>query len=235
MFHLLQEPLSYLLRRFSSLTLRLAWRLHQSPQEREAIRFLNVKGDKTYRLQYDLNARSVVFDLGGFEGQWASDIFAMYCCKIYVFEPIPDHAHVIERRFKRNRKIKVYRFGLSNETKQVMISLEGGKSSIFRKGTLQIKLVRASDFMEKTEVRKIDLMKINIEGAEYDLLEHLIETGLVRSIRNIQVQFHDLVPRAHDRMKTIQDRLVETHSLTYQYPFVWENWKLKEGPRQHSK
>ena len=31
------------------------------------------------------------------------------------------------------------------------------------------------------------------------------------------------------RMDGLQVRLRETHALTYQYPFVWENWRLKDG------
>ena len=71
-------------------------------------------------------------------------------------------------------------------------------------------------------------MKINIEGAEYDLVEHLIDTKLVEIIRNIQVQFHDFVPNAESRMRKIQEKLRITHSISYQYRFVWENWALKK-------
>jgi hypothetical protein len=73
----------------------------------------------------------------------------------------------------------------------------------------------------------VDLMKINIEGGEYELLEHLIARGLTKRIRNIQVQFHeDVMAGAAGRMERIQSRLAETHHLTYQERFVWENWEL---------
>jgi hypothetical protein len=63
----------------------------------------------------------------------------------------------------------------------------------------------------------VDLMKINIEGGEYELLEHLIARGLTKRIRNIQVQFHeDVMAGAAGRMERIQSRLAETHHLTYQ-------------------
>ena len=42
-------------------------------------------GDKTHRLNYDLDENAIVFDLGGYEGQWSSDIFSKYCCHIYIF------------------------------------------------------------------------------------------------------------------------------------------------------
>lgn len=168
-----------------------------------------------------------MFDLGGYEGQWSSDIFAMYGCTIHVFEPVPQYADIIARRFSQNRKVHLHRFGLSNETRSSLISLEGDKSSIFRIGTLEIRLIKASSFLDENLIRKIDLMKINIEGAEYDLLEHLVSSGWIEKIGNLQVQFHDVVPNAHERMETIQLNLSRTHFLTYEYPFVWENWKIK--------
>ena len=70
-------------------------------------------------------------------------------------------------------------------------------------------------------------MKINIEGGEYDLLEHLIETGFVKNIFDLQIQFHDFIPNARGRMENIQKKLKKTHKLSYQYEFVWESWKLK--------
>ena len=80
--------------------------------------------------------------------------------------------------------------------------------------------------MSKHNIKKIDLITINIEGSEYDLLEHLIETGFVKNIGNIQIQFHNFVPNATERMHSIQNNLAKTHKLTYQSEFVWENWQL---------
>src|SRR5438128_100809 len=73
------------------------------------------QGDRTYRLDYALSEQSVVFDLGGFEGQWASDIFAMYMPRIYVFEPVPSFVAKIKHRFRNNPKITVHPFGLAKE------------------------------------------------------------------------------------------------------------------------
>jgi len=59
---------------------------------------------------------------------------------------------------------------------------------------------------------------------EYELLEKLIETGLIGIFENVQVQFHDVAPDSHSRMERIQKALGKTHTPTYQYEFVWENW-----------
>lgn len=187
------------------------------------------QGDKTLRLDYDLNESSIVFDLGGYEGQWASDIFSMYCCFIHVFEPIQDFVARIDQRFSRNTKIITHRFGLSGETRDVRIGLGRDGSSTFKNGTdtREITLIKATDFMRENSISDIDLMKINIEGGEYELLEHLIETEYVAKIKNLQVQFHDFVPDAEQRMARIRADLERTHFLTYEYRFVWENWRLR--------
>jgi len=71
-------------------------------------------------------------------------------------------------------------------------------------------------------------MKINIEGGEYDLLEHVIKIGAINNIRDIQIQFHDFVDDADIRMKYLLDELSRTHLPTYQYKYVWENWRRKD-------
>jgi hypothetical protein len=52
----------------------------------------------------------------------------------------------------------------------------------------------------------------------------------VTGMRDIQVQFHDFVPDAEHRMRRIQQALEATHDLTFEYPFVWENWRRKSTP-----
>ncbi len=190
-----------------------------------------VKGDRTLRLNYDLNEHSVVFDMGGYEGQWASDIYAMYNCRVLVFEPFPAYYQNIKSRFSRNSRISVFDFGLSgSDQKMVLYAADDATSSFKGAGTpVDMVLKKATPFIKSQGIQKIDLIKINIEGGEYDLLDELIHEGTIKNITNIQVQFHDFVDNAVGRMKDIQRKLSETHELTYQYEFVWENWKLKSA------
>ena len=207
----------------------LAGKIYRSPQQRMVDQWSKDRGDETLRLNYDLDEHSMVFDLGGYEGQWASDIFSRYGSTIHIFEPVADFAKQTEQRFRGNKKIFVHDFGLAKTDGSASISVNGTDSSLYKKGQELVpsRFVEAIEFLHKNNIKKIDLMKINIEGGEYDLLEHLIEAGFVRNIVNIQVQFHDFVPKAQQRMAMIQENLQKTHSLTYQYLFVWENWRLK--------
>ena len=225
----LRKKVGHFLRIAADLLEQPDLRIRSVRQRAGLVSWRRAQGDKSLRLAYDLNPTSVVFDLGGYEGQWASDIFAMYGCAIHVFEPVPEFARKIETRFARNAKITLHRFGLSNKTAAVRLSLNADGSSIFGAGaeTMEVELVEAQAFLGQAGIARIDLMKINIEGAEYDLLDHLLDCGFVRQLGNIQVQFHDLLPDAEERMTQIQQRLQATHRLTYQFPFVWENWERR--------
>lgn len=216
------EKLGYKLINFSR-------KIYSYPQEERVKNWFNDHGDQILRLEYKLDNNSVVIDLGGYEGQWSSDIFSRYCPFIHVFEPVEEFANKITHRFKHNPKIYVYQFGLSNLTETKSIYIQNDGSSIFRgEGIAEsIKLKTAIDFFKEKNIDFIELIKINIEGGEYDLLEHLIEHNFVKNIQNIQVQFHDFIPNAETRMREIQTKLSHTHQLTWQYPFVWENWQLK--------
>ncbi len=235
----LRRKISNLVRRSGNILLQIASRIFDAPlllqpqpslQERRVIPWFAAQGDKTLRLDYDLDENAMVFDLGGYEGQWSSDIFNRYGCWVHVFEPVEEFAKNIAWRFAKNRKVIVHAFGLADESRMSKIGLDKNSSSIFRPGTTSVsaQLVRAADFMRAYNIPTIDLMKINIEGGEYDLLEHLIESEYIRHIKNIQVQFHDFVPNAQERMWSIQEALARTHYLTYQYLFVWENWRIRD-------
>ena len=153
----------------------------------------------------------------------------MYQCQIHVFEPVAEFASWIEKRFSRNHKIIIHRFGLADRTKRVSIGLRGDSSSIYVKDnhSEEIQLVGASDHFQNKNFLRVDLMKINIEGAEFDLFDHLIESGLATRINNIQVQFHNFVDDADKRMAIIQLQLKATHFIIYSYPYIWENWERK--------
>lgn len=192
--------------------------------------WVSVKGDKTLRLDYDLNASSIVFDVGGYKGEFATEMIEKFNPTIYIFEPIKDFFDIIKDKFKDNKKVHAFHYGLSGKDEEMKISLSDNSSSVFLGGdnveTIQLKSI--VNFIKANNITQIDLIKINIEGGEYELLESLLENECITYFKNIQVQFHDfLFDNAKERMNKIQENLSKTHELTYQYEFVWENWKLK--------
>ncbi len=189
-----------------------------------------IQGDTTIRMDYDLNSNSIVFDLGGYKGEYSADIFCKYNPYIYIFEPVESFFKIINNKFSNNIKVKSYNFGLASTNQQMQIFLSDNSSSMHIKSdqTEVIELKSIVEFLQKEEITQVDLIKINIEGGEYDVLEALIDNNLISIFKNIQVQFHDfIIENAKQRMESIQRKLSETHEITYQYEFVWENWKIK--------
>lgn len=196
----------------------------------------SIDGDNTLRVKYPLNPSSIIIDVGGYEGDWAAEMHARYGCTVHIFEPVSSFVNILNERFSANPRISVHQYGLSGKDEQIEFSVMDESSSAFTdktsynataQRTEKVQLRSFSSVMQELGVTKIDVIKINIEGGEYPLLEHIIETGFIKNIANVQVQFHDFVPGAEERMNAIKKKLGETHSLTYEYVFVWENWKLK--------
>lgn len=191
-------------------------------------------GDSTLRISYpDLRQDPVIFDLGGYQGQWSSDIYsALGCARIYIFEPVEKNFCFIKNRFQSNTKIKSYQFGLGSREVDSEIYLDENCSSTFhnsKDGVFEKISIKAFDaFLKEMNISEIDLLKINIEGGEFELLEWLLETGNIRCVRHLQVQFHDFIPNAKERRERIRNMLESTHSETWCYDFVWENWKRRE-------
>jgi FkbM family methyltransferase len=192
-------------------------------------KWFNDNGDNTLRLDYDLNDNSIVFDLGGYHGRWAKNIIDKYNCNIYIFEPFINYFNLIKDKFNSNDKVKIYNFGLSNKTSEELLYISEDGSSIFQRNNnaTKINLVDINNFLQEEKITQIDLIKINIEGSEYDVLEQLIQSDYIKNIKNIQVQFHKFVENSENQRNKIRKKLSETHYETYCYEFVWENWRLK--------
>jgi len=205
---------------------RLRLATFPTAHDRELKRWYSDGGDERFRYNYDLNSDSLVMDMGGYKGQWASDIYARYNCRVLVFEPVKLFAEAIEKSFRKNPKIEVFRLALGATRRQDTIALNEDGSSVYRTGPAKeiIQFEDAAVFFSDRAINSVDLMKVNIEGGEYELLPRLLETGLVKRIKNIQIQFHDVEIGAARRMEEICRDLSATHEPTYQYRFVWENW-----------
>lgn len=207
----------------------------ENQMERERInQWVAIKGDTTLRVNYpELHDNSIVFDLGGYQGDWAAAIFSKYCSNVFIVEPIKSYADAIRSRFEKNEKVKVFNLALGASNGEFDISINNESSSIiperdFGGHKQRVKIQSFAEFIKERNIEHIDLLKINIEGAEYDLLDHLIDIDYLNKIKNLQVQFHDFVPQALQRKEAIIKALKSTHTKTYGVDWVWENWKLKQ-------
>lgn len=196
------------------------------------------RGDYTHNLNCNLSEDSIVFDVGGYAGGWAEQIYDKYNCTIYVFEPVKHFYNIIKEKFKNNDKIKVFNIGLGTKSYITDIALCNDGSSIHRDSsdplisgnlnTESVEIVNISEFMHTHNVLSVDLLKLNIEGEEFPLLEYLIEKNELSKFSNIKIQFHSFMENSVERKQKIREALSESFNLEYDFEFVWEGWKQKE-------
>lgn len=182
------------------------------------------------RYDYNLNENSIVFDLGAFNGEFTNIIYEKYKCFVYSFEPVSRYYDMCLEKFKNIDKIKTYKQGLSSENKLINFNVAGEASSIYFGtvvGEYDVKLKKIDEFLIEMGVNNIDLIKINIEGSEYELLEYLINNNLIKIFKNLQIQFHENpFDGWEEKYKYIKTNLSLTHHLTYEFEFKFENWEI---------
>lgn len=181
------------------------------------------------RLSEDLPVRSndIVVDAGGYQGEWAAMMAWRYGCRVLVVEPVSGFFQKIERRFACNDRIQVLNAALSNSEGTVRIAVDADGSSAY--GTsAQVETVCTVDVVDLLAgigVDKIACLKINIEGAEYDVLDRLAAADKLGTIRSYLIQFHRGAPEYDGRRARIRALLAKTHRLALDYAYVWERWE----------
>lgn len=207
--------------------LRLKNSLFPSEQKKTIRRWRKDGGDEKFRYTYNLAPDSLVMDVGGFEGEWAKKIFQRYGSRLHIFEPVASFYKMIEKKIEGNDSITVYDFGLGGTDRIEKISVDENASSIYKSDGAheEITIKDIIRWLDQHQIAEVDLIKINIEGGEFELLEKLIEKNALSFFRNIQVQFHRFAPNADVRMKNIHEQLGKSHKITYSYRYIWENWE----------
>lgn len=199
----------------------------------EAKRWFRDKGDQTLRLDYPLDEKSVVVDLGGYIGDWASAIHSRYGSTVHVFEPVPSLHQKCVDRFAGNPKLHAHCYGLSDKNGMFAATDDADASSFvsLEKSDRQIscELKSAPEALAALGIDHIDLLKINIEGGEYEVLPALIEAGWIPRIRFLQIQFHTVGNDYEAARDSIRAELEKTHDEEWCYRFFWEGWRRKEA------
>ncbi len=165
------------------------------------------KGLERLRYEYDLKPSDYVIDIGSYRREWSDEIKKKFGCEVECFEALDDRA--------------AWTYDGELEIGGVFLY-----SSIFTKeGNRKVKCEDIAKYLN----REVALMKINIEGGEYELLSYILNKFYHKNIKNLQVQFHKVEGFQYERFyKSIERELSKTHELTWQTPFVWENWKRND-------
>ena len=126
-----------------------------------------------------------VFDLGAFLGDTAYIFYKfLKAKKIYAFEPDPDNFKILKENIKLNNLQDVIfplEIGVGKEKGFFYLEKSGGASSITNnhsksKNKVKVKVVSIDDFVADNNIKKVDFIKMDIEGAEFDALKGAVKT-----------------------------------------------------------
>ena len=173
-----------------------------------------------------IKSTDLVFDIGGYLGEYCEIMRTTYKCKVYIFEPIQEYAYNLEKKFSKVRDVKIFNFGLGEKDMRVFISKDQNKSSTFKDGKVneEVEIKSISKFLKSENIDHVKVMKINIEGAEYELINELYKSDFLGKIDILLIQFHNFVPKSFVKMQEMRNKLSETHKIEFAYDFVWDKW-----------
>ena len=147
------------------------------PLEIEVFITFYIFGLKQYNIKniFEVKNDAVVFDIGAFKGDTAY-FFSKKCsnkARIYAFEPDENNYKVllkIKDKYKLNNVIASNILFSNSETEINFLSMDLNRPDIKMKSTTIDK------FVEENNIEKIDYIKMDVEGAEKNILEGSIKT-----------------------------------------------------------
>jgi FkbM family methyltransferase len=114
-------------------------------------------------------------------------------CRLTCFEPVPSTRNILIINVLKNNlsDVLIYPFALSGDNGSIEISDGadcGANSKFINEGerVVNVEARKLSDFITED----VDLLKIDIEGGEYDVFKDLCDTGKIKSIKRIVCEVH---------------------------------------------
>lgn len=144
-----------------------------------------------------INKNSIFYSFGiGSDISFDLSIIEKYGINIYAFDPTPRSLKWLKKQ-ELPKEFKHYDFGLAsfdgtasfyspNNPDHVSFSMK--QSSFVSSETVEVNVYQLKTVLEKLKHNKIDVLKMDIEGAEYDVINNIINSGI--EIKQLLVEFH---------------------------------------------
>ena len=169
----------------------------------------------------DIRPGDTVVDCGGYTGEYAEEVLKRHRVGVIILEPMKEFYDKLVEKFK-NKDAVILNIGLGGKTGKRILHIGERKdsASLFEgrayhpKSTEEVQIVNAKNFFEDVGCH---VLKLNVEGAEYEILDVLS----VKNIREILIQFHNM--KGIDRNK-YREKLARTHKGMYLGKH-WEIWR----------
>ena len=159
----------------------------------------------------------VILDCGGNVGMSAVWFKTNYpSCKLTVFEPDRKLAALIEKNLGHAgiSGVECIQKAVWTEDGTVQFDFRGDDRGKISKGSGET--VASLDFAECIPA-SVDLLKMDIEGAEFAVIDHLCDTGAMRRIKNFVCELHILRGMEVRVMSTLQKLIDSGMQLSLNY------------------
>lgn len=149
----------------------------------------------------NINKNSIVIDIGSNFGE-VIDILLSTGCEIHSFEPHPVFYNMIYKKYHKYSNVFLYEKAIwtSNTKKKLYYkrsetALNGGSTLIPEKTNIHnLNLFKEVDCIDIVEFlnnfKEVDILKMDIEGAEYEILDKIFKTEAYKKIRSIYYEDH---------------------------------------------
>ena len=164
---------------------------------------------RQYENFIDVEEGDVVVDVGFNFGIFSLGALSKGASKIYGFEPNKDIYDKLNK-YPNQDKVEIFNYAVSNKYDTMKFN-EGyntlGSSITFiggdTKKSYDVEVIDLYDFLIKNNITKIDFLKVDCEGEEYNIF-HSIPDEFLGKIKKIHVEFHN---NLNGEVKQLIDKL----------------------------
>ena len=150
---------------------------------------------------HKINKDSLFIDVGSNWGDVLRELVETKC-SVLSFEPHPEFAEMLKFMYSSNENISTYPAAVwtKNTVKPLYYkgngpNLNGGSTlNIEKPGISEDRFVNVQCYdiaqVVTNQERKIDILKLDVEGSEWEILDRLYQTGTYRNVSAIYVEDH---------------------------------------------
>ena len=186
-------------------------------------------------LQHQFEGSEVLVNIGGHEGNWAAKMSERYPNRMVIFEPVPQFAGFLRKRFRNHSNIEIADVGIGAVGRSEEVQVAGEYTSISRSvppnlldgRTVQVHIRPVEQIFDLVRSERIGLLFLNCEGTEYEILRALCQRNLMDRIERLVVQFHELDADSNVMLWETRAAVATTHDCVFAYDYIWDYWILR--------